>query len=258
MDLDLQGRVALVTGGSKGIGRQIAATFAEAGARVMISSRKQEALEEAAADMPGEVGVFVANAGDPEQARACVDACVEQFGRLDILVNNAATNPYFGPTIDIDVPRHDKTWDVNLRGPLVWTQHAWRGWMAEHGGSVLNVASIGGLTVDHEAAMGIYGATKAALIHLTRQLAYELAPGVRVNALAPGVIKTDMARALWEPNEQGLSAAIPLQRMGTPADVANLALFLSSDLASWVTGQVHVVDGGATVTGMAPYPGPGH
>jgi NAD(P)-dependent dehydrogenase (short-subunit alcohol dehydrogenase family) len=253
MDLDLSGRVALVTGGSKGIGREIAAALAEHGAKVMICARKQPDLDAAAATMSGEVATLAANAGDPEQAVTGVAACVDRFGRLDILVNNAATNPYYGPLIDVDVPRHDKTWDVNFRGPLLWTQQAWRAWMSEHGGCVLNTASISGLSVDHDGSIGLYGATKAALIHLTRQLAYELAPGVRVNAIAPGLIKTEMARALWEPNEEEWRAAIPLQRLGTPADIADLALFLVSDAGAWITGQVHVVDGGATITGNAPF-----
>lgn len=257
MDLDLSGRVALVTGGSKGIGREIAATLAAQGAKVMICARKQPDLDAAAAAMPGEVATLVANVGDPDQAVDGVATCLDRFGRLDVLVNNAATNPYFGPTIDVDVPRHDKTWDVNFRGPLLWSQQAWRAWMSEHGGCVLNTASIGGLSVDHDGSIGLYGATKAALIHLTRQLAYELAPGVRVNAIAPGLIKTEMARALWESNEQEWSAAIPLQRLGTPRDVADLALFLVSDAGSWITGQVHVVDGGATITGNAPFPSTG-
>src|SRR4051794_22531039 len=138
MDVRLDGKVALVTGASKGIGRAIAARFAASGAQVMLSSRKQDALDEAASAMEGEVATFAANAGEPEQAEACVQATVERFGRVDILVNNAATNPYMGPSIDIDLSRYDKTWQVNLRGALVWTQCAWRSSMREHGGNVIN------------------------------------------------------------------------------------------------------------------------
>ncbi|HEV2993275.1 MAG TPA: SDR family oxidoreductase [Acidimicrobiia bacterium] len=243
--LRLDGRSALVTGASRGIGRAIAAEFAAAGASVMISSRKSDALEEAASTMTGRVATFPANAGEPDQAEACVQATVDRFGGVDILVNNAATNPYLGPSIDIDLGRYDKTFQVNLRGPLVWTQAAWRASMRDRGGVVLNVASVGGLR--GEAAIGIYNVTKAALIHLTKTLAAELAPGVRVNALAPGLVKTDFARALWEPAEDAAAAQVPLQRLGVPEDVAHAALFLASDLASWITGHTLVVDGGALI-----------
>src|SRR5690606_17846545 len=138
-------KVALVTGASRGIGRAIAQAYSDAGASVLLSSRKQEALEEAAQAIGGDVDVFAANAGDPDQAEAAVAHCVERFGGVDILVNNAATNPYFGPAMDIDLGRYDKTWEVNLRGVLVWTQEAWRRSLAERGGSVINIASIGGL-----------------------------------------------------------------------------------------------------------------
>jgi NAD(P)-dependent dehydrogenase (short-subunit alcohol dehydrogenase family) len=243
MELSLEGKVALVTGASRGIGKAIAKAYADAGARVLLSSRKQEDLEAAAAEIGGDTAVFAANAGEPEQAAACVDACLARFGGLDILVNNAATNPYQGPTIEIDLPRYDKTWQVNHRGPLVWSQLAWRAAMAERGGSIINIASIGGLSV--ETSIGVYNGTKAALLHLTRTLAAELAPGVRVNAIAPGLVKTDMARALWEPAEELIAASMPLARLGEPDDIAGCALYLASDLASWVTGQTFVVDGGA-------------
>jgi len=244
-ELRLDGKTALVTGASKGIGRAIAAAFAAAGADVVLSSRKADALEEAASAMGPNVSTCPANAGEPDQAEACVDATMQRHGRLDILVNNAATNPYFGPTIDIDLGRYDKTFQVNLRGPLVWTQAAWRAWMQDHGGVVLNVASVGGLR--GERGLGVYNVTKAALIHLTKTLAVELAPGVRVNALAPGLVKTDFARALWEPAEEAAAAHAPLQRLGLPEDVADAALFLASDAGAWITGHTLVVDGGALV-----------
>ena len=243
MDLSLDGKVALVTGASKGIGRTIAAAFAEAGAQVMISSRKQDALDDARATMAGEVESFAANAGDLEQAKACVDATVERFGRVDILVNNAATNPYLGPTVDIDLARWEKTVRVNLTAPLFWTQFAWHASMKERsGGSVINIASIGGLSV--ESSIGNYNVTKAALIHQTRTLAKELAPRVRVNAIAPGLVKTDMARALWEPDEIGIASHITMRRLGEPDDIAAAALFLASDAASWICGHTLIVDGG--------------
>jgi NAD(P)-dependent dehydrogenase (short-subunit alcohol dehydrogenase family) len=248
MEISLKGKVALVTGASRGIGKAIATAYAEAGAAVMLSSRKQDALEAAAADMsdaPGETAVFAANAGESDQIAACVAATVERFGAVDILVNNAATNPYMGRPIDIDLPRFDKTWQVNYRGPVVWVQEAWTASMAERGGVILNIASVGGLSV--EPAIGHYNVTKAALMHLTRTLAQDLAPGVRVNAIAPGLVKTDFARALWEPAEDKVAARMPLKRLGEPGDIANAALFLASDLASWITGQTLVVDGGALV-----------
>jgi NAD(P)-dependent dehydrogenase (short-subunit alcohol dehydrogenase family) len=246
MEMTLKDKVALITGGSRGIGKAIAHAYSEAGALVMLTSRKQDALDAAAAeiraDTRGEVATFAAHAGEPDDIAACVAATVDGWGSVDILVNNAATNPYMGPSIDIDLPRLDKTWQVNYRGPLVWIQEAWRASMQERGGVVLNISSVGGLAI--EPFIGHYNVTKAALVHLTKTLAVELAPGVRVNAIAPGLVKTDFARALWEPDESGAAARVPLERLGEPDDVAHVALFLASDLASWITGHTLVVDGG--------------
>ncbi len=251
---ELAGKVAVVTGASKGIGRAIAASFAEAGASVMLSSRKQEGLDQAAAAIraagPGiQVATFAANAGDPEQAAACVGATIERFGALDILVNNAATNPSMGATIDTELSAWDKTFQVNVRGTFVWTQLAWRAWMRDHGGSVINLSSIGGLRGD--AAIGVYNTTKAAIVHLTRILAIELGPQVRVNCIAPGLVKTDFARALWEPGGDAVAAGLPLRRLGEPEDIAHAARFLAGDGASWITGHTLVVDGGA-MAGASP------
>ncbi len=235
-----------MTGGSRGIGRAIAHRFAESGANVMLSARKAEALADAAASMTGlvgEVAWYAANVGDPEAAQRCVEATVDRFGSLDVLVNNAATNPYFGPLMEIDLSRAEKTVQVNQEAALVWTQCAWRASMAQRGGSVVNLSSVGGFSV--ERGIGWYNVTKAALAHLTRQLAYELGPGVRVNALAPGLVRTDFARALWEPAGDAIARRLPLQRLGEPDDIAKAALFVASDAASWMTGQVLVVDGGA-------------
>ena len=243
MELRLDGKVALVTGASRGIGRAIATAFAEAGAKVMISSRKGDDLRSAAAEMPGDVAVFAANAGDPDAAAACVAATVERFGGLDVLVNNAATNPYMGPGIGIGLAQWDKTFQVNLRGLHVWTQEAWKAAMQEHGGVVVNIASIGGLAT--EPGLAIYNTTKAAVIHLTKAMAAELGPQVRVNAIAPGLVKTDMARALWEEHGEALAKRLPTRRLGEPEDIASAALFLASDASSWITGTTMVVDGGA-------------
>jgi len=250
MELRLDGKTALVTGGSRGIGQAIALAFASAGASVMISSRRADGLTESAAridaakgERSGEVDWRTANAGDPEQAETCVAATVERFGSVDILVNNAATNPYYGPMIEIDTGRADKTVRVNQTGYLEWAQAVWRAGMSEHGGAILNIASIGGLSV--EGGIGWYNVTKAAVIHLTRQLAGELGPKVRVNGLAPGLVKTELARALWEPGEESIARRLPLRRLGEPSDIASAALFLCSDAASWITGHTVVIDGGA-------------
>ena len=244
MDLGLYGKVALVTGASKGIGKAIAKTYAAAGARVMLSSRKLDQLEAAAADIEGVVDVHVANAGDPEAADACVAATIARFGGLDVLVNNAATNPHYGPTLGVDDRQLDKTLDVNLKGPLVWSRSAVARSMADRPGVIINIASTGGIRP--EPFLGVYNVTKAALIHLTAQLASELGP-TRVVAIAPGLIVTDFARVLVENYGERLAASLPMQRLGQPDDVANLALFLASDAAAWITGQTYVVDGGAAI-----------
>ena len=241
----LDGKVALVTGASRGIGFAIADRLARAGAAVMLSSRKPDALAAAVAQIGGDIASVAANAGEPDQAAAAVAATVTRFGSVDILVNNAATNPYFGPMIDIDLDRFDKTCRVNLRGPFVWIQEAWRQSMHAKGGTIVNVASIGGLAV--ETSIGVYNTTKAALIYMTRALGAELAPSVRVNAIAPGIVKTDMARALWEPAEAALTHQVPLGRLGTPTDIAEAALFLAGPASAWMTGQTIVVDGGILV-----------
>jgi NAD(P)-dependent dehydrogenase (short-subunit alcohol dehydrogenase family) len=244
MELRLEGKVALVTGGSRGIGRAIGEAFAAAGAQVVLSSRKQADLDAAAAEIGGDTVGFAANAGDPDQAAAAVAFAAERFGGLDILVNNAATNPYMGPMMGISVSQMDKTTQVNQRAIVTWSQEAVKaGLGARPGASLINIASVGGLSV--EPAIGYYNVTKAAVIHLTKQLAAELAPNVRVNALLPGLVKTDMARALWEEHEAALAKRMPMQRLGEPEDIGNAAAFLASDAASWITGTTLVIDGGA-------------
>jgi NAD(P)-dependent dehydrogenase (short-subunit alcohol dehydrogenase family) len=246
MDLRLDGKVAIVTGGSRGIGKAIARAYAEAGAKVMITSRKAADLERAAAEIGAGVTWHAANAGDPDDAAACVRAAIDRLGGLDILVNNAATNPYAGPLIDADVPRFDKTVQVNLRAPLVWTQLAWRGAMKDRGGVVLNVASVGGFATSP--ILGLYNVTKAGLIHMTRQLAAELGPRVRVNALAPGLVKTDFSRVLWESGRgEQVAQVYPLKRLGEAEEIGAAALYLAAPQSSWITGQTLVLDGGGLI-----------
>jgi NAD(P)-dependent dehydrogenase (short-subunit alcohol dehydrogenase family) len=220
---------------------------------VVLSSRKQDALDAAAAEIltaHPEAGVLAkaAHVGVAEAASACVDAAMEAFGAIDVLVNNAATNPYMGPLVDLDQARAEKTVQVNQYAVVLWTQLAWKASMADRGGSIINLASIGGLTT--EPGLGYYNATKAAVVHLTRQFAAELAPKVRVNAIAPGIVRTDLARALWENYEQQLSEGLPLRRIGEPEDIAKAAVFLAGDASSWMTGQTIVVDGGALIRSL--------
>ena len=246
MDLRLDGKVALITGGSRGIGLGIATAMAASGAQVMITSRKAESCEGAAAEIGHDCAWEAGHVGKPDDAARVVDACIDRLGSLDILVNNAGTNPYAGPTIDVDLARWDKTFEVNLTAPLMWTQLAWRRRMQEHGGVVINVSSVGGFSTNQ--MLGVYGVTKAGLIHLTKQLAAELGPQVRVNAICPGLIKTDFARMLWE-GERGdeVAAMYPLGRLGEVTDTAAAAVWLAADSGSWITGQAIVLDGGGLV-----------
>ncbi len=246
MQVSLEGKVALVTGASKGIGFAIAKTMAEAGASVMLSSRKQDQLDDAASRIDGETAVYAANAGNVDAAEACVAATIERFGRLDILVNNAATNPHYGGTLDVEPGAFDKTFEVNLRGPLFWSRAAYRQAMATTPGVMINIASVGGLRTEY--GLGVYNLTKAALIHLTRQLAGELGPN-RVVGIAPGLVRTDFAKVLVDNFGDQLEQGLPLKRLGEPDDIANLAVFLASDKASWITGETFVIDGGAGVRG---------
>jgi NAD(P)-dependent dehydrogenase (short-subunit alcohol dehydrogenase family) len=240
---DLTGRTAIVTGASRGIGLAIAQALADAGANVVVTSRYQEAADLAADSVADGKGVgFGAHAVDESAADACVAFAIERFGSLDILVNNAGTNPAFGPLVDTDHTRFAKTMDLNVWAPILWTGLAWRAWMRENGGSVINIASIGGITVS--ANLGVYHASKAALIHQTRHLAVELGPRVRVNAVAPGVVRTRLAEALWKDNEDNVSAVFPLGRIGEPDDIGPAVAFIASDAASWITGATLVIDGG--------------
>ncbi|WP_395104587.1 SDR family oxidoreductase [Actinomadura sp. SCN-SB] len=250
MRTGLEGKTALITGASRGIGKAIAFALAAEGANVVLSSRKQEGLDAVAKEIeaahPG-VGVLAkaAHVGDADAAAACVEAAVDTFGAVDVLVNNAGTSPHFGPMVDITPAAAEKTVQVNQFAVVLWTQLAWKRSMRERGGSIINIASIGGMITEH--GIGYYNTTKAAVIHLTRQFAMELAPRVRVNCIAPGLVKTALARALWENNEEQIGKHMPLGRLGEPEDIAGAAVFLAGETASWMTGQTLVVDGGATI-----------
>ena len=245
VDRNLEGRVALVTGASRGIGLAIAHRLVDAGASVVLSSRSPDHLDEALSSFADRtrVAAVAAHVGYRSAAERLVAETVDRFGALDILVNNAGTNPYFGPLVDIDDGLMQKTYEVNQASIVTHTSAAWHAWMRDHGGVVLNIASVGGLVP--ETGIGWYNVTKAAVIHLTKQFAWELAPGVRVNAIAPGLVRTELARKLWE-HEDLVASHIPLHRIGEPDDIALLALMLVSDESSWITGQTVVVDGGTT------------
>lgn len=248
MEISVEGKVALVTGGSRGIGLAVAQAFVDAGGSVCITARKQDELDQAL-EVLGERAIALAGTVENrEHAEAAVAATIAEFGSLDALVNNAATNPQFGPLIQADPRAIAKIFAVNLEAPIMWSQIAYSAWMGENGGSILNVASIGGLSA--EPMIGAYNVSKAGLIHLTEQLAAELAPGIRVNALAPGLVKTQFARALWETNEDLAASRTPMKRLGTPEDIGAAALYLLSETASWVTGTTLVIDGGALLGGF--------
>ncbi len=248
---DLSGRVALVTGASRGIGSAIAHALVEQGAEVVLSSRKQADLDDEAARINAVHGeratAIAAHAGRPEDLERLVKSTMERFGRIDILVNNAATNPTFGPTLSAELSAWDKTFEVNLRGVFFLTKLVYEASMEARGGAIVNVASVGGLRPG--LALGVYNVTKAGVVMLTRQLAREIGRNVRVNGVAPGLIKTRFAEALWG-NEAILDrvlAANPMGRIGMPEEVAGAVVFLASDAASYINGEVIAIDGGGGV-----------
>ena len=250
---DLTGKVALITGSTKGIGLAIARRMAEQGARVVISSRNQDACDEVAADIRAQGGDALAlacNINYKEQLKALVDATIAHYGQIDILVINAALNPFYGPSQDIPDEAFDKIMHSNIGSAHRLCQLVLPGMAQQGGGSVIIVSSIAGLKGSN--VLGAYGISKAADMQIARNLAVEWGPhNIRVNCIAPGLIRTDFARALWENPEtyRHTVAKYPLRRIGEPDEIAGAAIYLASDAGSFTTGQTLVVDGGGTITG---------
>ncbi|MEU8523422.1 SDR family oxidoreductase [Streptomyces sp. NBC_01216] len=237
------GKVALVTGASRGIGYGVAEALVARGDRVCITGRGEEALKEAVEKLGADRVIAVpGKAHDEAHQAAAVAATMEAFGRVDILVNNAGTNPVFGPMADLDLNVARKVYETNVISALGFAQQTWRAWQKDHGGAIVNIASVAGLSPSP--FIGAYGMSKAAMINLTLQLAHEFAPVVRVNAIAPAVVKTRFAQALYEGREAEAAAAYPLGRLGVPEDIGGAAAFLTSAQSEWITGQTLVVDGG--------------
>ncbi|MFD5569192.1 SDR family oxidoreductase [Streptomyces cadmiisoli] len=240
---ELSGKVALVTGASRGIGYGVAEALVARGDRVCITGRGEEALKESAEKLGADRVLAVAGkAHDLDHQAEAVERTMEVFGRVDYLVNNAGTNPVFGPIADLDLGVARKVFETNVVSALGFAQRTWHAWQKDNGGAIVNIASVAGVSASP--FIGAYGISKAAMINLTLQLAHEFAPGVRVNAIAPAVVKTKFAQALYEGREAEAAAAYPLGRLGVPADIGGAAAFLTSDQADWITGQTLVVDGG--------------
>ncbi|NEA36965.1 SDR family oxidoreductase [Streptomyces sp. SID13031] len=247
--MSLKDKTAIVTGASRGIGLAIAKRLVADGAHVIITGRKQEALDEAIADLGGRDNAMAVagNAADGAHRASVVAAAVATYGSVDLLVNNTGINPIYGSLLDVDSTVAAKMVDTNVLASIAWVKACSDAWMRVHGGSVVNLSSVAGLSPSP--GIGWYGATKAMLSRVTAELAVELAPLIRVNAVAPAVVKTRFAGALYEGREDKVAASYPLKRLGTPEDVASLVWFLLSDEASWITGQTITIDGGLTLNG---------
>lgn len=244
----LAGKTAIVTGASRGIGLGIAERLVAEGARVVITGRTKDALDEAVESLGGrEFALGVAGgADDPEHQDDVIEQALGSFGSLELLVNNAGINPAYGPMVGLDLDAARKTVEVNCLAALSWVQKVHAAWMKKHGGAIVNVSSVAGVRPARD--IGFYGATKAMLNSVTELLALEVGPDIRVNGVAPAVVKTKFATALYEGREAEISARYPLQRLGVPEDIGGVVAFLLSEDAGWMTGQTVVVDGGATLT----------
>ncbi len=247
----LEGKVALVTGASKGIGQSIAEYYAAAGAKVIVSSRKQDAVDAVAAEIKAkgfEVTAIACHMGDMADVDRLADATLAKYGTIDIVVNNAATNPVFGPVVDTSLEAFDKIIAVNVKGPFELAKKLYPTLKAKKSGSVINISSIGGLRP--EGGLGIYSMSKAALISLTKVMAKEWGDdNIRANVICPGLIKTKFSEALWSNDKMMamMMKVLPIKRVGTPEEIAALALYLASDSSAYCTGSVFTADGGFTI-----------
>ncbi|MEU9384258.1 SDR family oxidoreductase [Streptomyces sp. NPDC048279] len=240
---ELSGKVAVITGASRGIGYGVAEALIARGDRVAITGRNEDALKEAVQSLGSERVIGIAGkAHDLDHQREVVERTMEAFGRVDFLINNAGTNPVFGPIADVDLDVARKVFETNVVSALGFAQKTWHAWQKDNGGAIVNIASVAGLSASP--FIGAYGISKAAMINLTQQLAHEFAPRVRVNAIAPAVVKTKFAEALYEGREAEAAAGYPLGRLGVPSDIGGAAAFLTSGQSDWITGQTLVVDGG--------------
>jgi NAD(P)-dependent dehydrogenase (short-subunit alcohol dehydrogenase family) len=240
---ELSGKVAVITGASRGIGYGVAEALLARGDRICITGRNEDALKEAVEALGADRVIGVAGKAHDEAHQAVVvERTMEAFGRVDFLVNNAGTNPVFGPIADLDLNVARKVFETNVISALGFAQKTWHAWQKDNGGAIVNIASLAGVSASP--FIGAYGVSKAAMINLTLQLAHEFAPGVRVNSIAPAVVKTKFAAALYEGRETEAAASYPLARLGVPSDIGGAAAFLTSDQSDWITGQTLVVDGG--------------
>lgn len=245
-----EGRTAIVTGASRGIGLAIAERLVADGARVVITARKKEALDEAVVQLGGpDVALAVAGrADDAEHQADAVRQTIETFGSIDLLVNNTGINPVYGPLVDLDLTAARKIVEVNCIAAVSWVQQVHRAWMKEHGGAIVNVSSLSSIRTSP--GIGFYGASKAMLNSLTELMAVELGPDIRVNGVAPAVVKTRFATKLYEGREDEVTTLYPLKRLGVPEDIGSVVAFLLSDDAAWLTGQTVVIDGGVSLSSV--------